>query len=91
MSYSSIWECAQDPDLRNRVTVCVQTLDPGPVGAESWVTTHMLALAATEEIANAWEHSMLAQPYHSRRGHDTAVVTDQMISDAVQAVTGPTS
>lgn len=91
MSYSSIWECAQDRDLRNRVTVCVQALDVAPAGAESWVTENMLAIATTEEIASAWEHSTVAQPYHSRRGHDPSVITDQMLSDAVQAVTGPTS
>lgn len=91
MSYSTIWECAQDPDLRNRVTVCVQALDIAPAGAASWVTENMLALATTKAIASAWEHSMLAQPYHSRRGHDPVVITDKMISDAVEAVTGSTS
>lgn len=89
MSYATIWECSQDRDLQNRVTVCVQALDIAPAGAESWVTQNMLALATTEEIANAWEHSMLAQPYHSRRGHDPAVITDQMISDAVHEVGEP--
>jgi len=69
----------------------VQAQDVAPAGAESWVTTHMLELASQPAIADAWEHSMLAQPYHSRRGHDPAVITDQMIGDAVQAITGPTS
>ena len=88
MSYSSIWACAQDPDLRNRVTACVQTLDIAPAGAESWVTTRMLALASTSEIAAAWEHSIISQPYHGRRGHDPAIITDAMILTAVHEVSG---
>ena len=91
MSYSTIWECAQDPDLRNRVTACVQAQDIAPAGSESWVTQNMLALATTKAIADAWEHSTVANPYHSRRGHDPAIITDQMITDAVQAITGPAS
>ena len=91
MSYSTIWECAQDPDLRNRVTACVQAQDIAPAGAESWVTQNMLALASQKAIADAWEPSTVANPYHSRRGHDPAIITDQMITDAVQAITGPAS
>ena len=91
MSYATIWECAQDRDLRNRVTVCVQAQDIAPAGAESWVTTHMLALASQPAIADAWEHSTTANPYHSRRGYDPTVITDQMIGDAVQAITDPAS
>lgn len=88
MSYTSIWDCAHDPDLRNRVTVCVQTLAVAPAGPEAWVTGHMLAVAATPAIAAAWEHSALTNPYHGRRGHDPAIITDQMIQDAVTTVAG---
>lgn len=91
MSYATIWECSQDRDLRNRVAVCVQAQDIAPAGAESWVTQNMLAVATTKAIADAWEHSMVANPYHSRRGHDPVIITDQMITDAVQKITGPAS
>ena len=88
MSYTSIWDCAHDLDLRNRVTACVQTLGVAPAGAESWVTTRMLALASTSELAAAWEHSTISQPYHGRRGHDPAIITDAMILTAVHEVSG---
>lgn len=84
MSYNAIAEAAQDRDLRARVTACVAADNIGAGSPESWVTTNMLTIATHFE--SAWAHSMTAQPYHSRRGHDPAIITDAAIKTAVQAV-----
>lgn len=57
-----------------------------PAGGEAYAAQHALTVASRKDIEQAWQHSMTSQPYHSRRGHDEAIITDQMILTAVQAL-----
>ena len=86
MSYNAIYDCANDTDFRNRVAACAVQEGAAPAGGEAYATQHALAIAARKDIEQAWEYSMTSQPYHSRRGHDEAIITDQMILSAVQAL-----
>ena len=40
------------------------------------------------ELADAWESSTVSQPWHSRRGHDPSVISDEMIQNAVATILG---
>ena len=86
MSYNAIYACATDPDFRNRVAACAVQESAAPAGGEAYASQYALAIAARKDIEAAWAHSMTANPYPSRRGHDEAIITDQMILAAVQAL-----
>ena len=86
MSYNAIYDCANDPDFRNRVAACAVQEGAAPAGGEAYASQYALAIAARKDIEAAWAHSMDSNPYHSRRGHDEAIITDQMIRTAVQAM-----
>ena len=86
MSYNAIYDCATDPDFRNRVAACAVQEGAAPAGGEAYATQNALTIASRKDIEAAWEYSMTANPYHSRRGHDEAIITDQMILTAVQAM-----
>lgn len=86
MSYNAIYDCATDPDFRNRIAACAVQEGAAPAGGEAYATQHALAIASRKDIEQAWHHSMTSQPYHSRRGHDEAIITDGMILTAVQAL-----
>ena len=86
MSYNAIYACATDPDFRNRVAACAVQEGAAPAGGEAYATQHALTIASRKDIEAAWQNSMTANPYHSRRGHDEAIITDQMILTAVQAM-----
>ena len=85
MSYNAIYDCATDPDFRNRIAACAVQEGAAPAGGEAYATQNALAITSRKDIEAAWAHSMTANPYHSRRGHDEAIITDQMILTAVQA------
>ena len=87
MSFTSIYEASQDSDLRNRVAAAYTSVT-GTRDGGWWADQHMLAIAAGKEIADAWEYSVAANPWHGRRGYDPAVISDEMITDAVSAVLG---
>ena len=86
MSYNAIYSCATDPDFRNRVAACAVQEGAAPAGGEAYASQYALAIASRKDIEAAWHHSLTAQPYHSRRGHDESIITDQMILSAVQAM-----
>ena len=86
MSYNAIYACATDPDFRNRVAACAVQEGAAPAGGEAYATQNALTIASRKDIEAAWHHSLASQPYHSRRGHDEAIITDQMILSAVQAM-----
>ena len=86
MSYNAIYACATDPDFRNRVAACAVQEGAAPAGGEAYATQHALTIASRKDIEAAWAHSLTANPYHSRRGHDESIITDQMILSAVQAM-----
>ena len=86
MSYNAIYACATDPDFRNRVAACAVQEGAAPAGGEAYATQHALTIASRKDIEAAWSHSLAASPYHSRRGRDESIVTDQMILAAVQAL-----
>ena len=86
MSYNAIYDCATDPDFRNRVAACAVQEGAAPAGGEAYATQYALAIASRKDIEAAWSHSLAASPYHSRRGHDGSIITDQMILAAVQAL-----
>lgn len=85
MSFTSIYEASQDPDLRNRVAAACTTLSQERDGGW-WADQHMLAIAADQEIADAWAYSADVNPWHGRRGLDPGIITDGMITNAVSAV-----
>ena len=87
MSFATIYEASQDSDLRNRVAAAYTSITGNRDGGW-WADQHMLAIAADQEIADAWAYSTDANPWHGRRGYDPAVISDQMITDAVSAVLG---
>lgn len=89
MSFSSIYECAANPDFRDRVTACAVSLGVAPAGGEAFTSQNVLEIAARKEIADAWALSLEACPFHSRRGYDEAIISDQMIRRAVRAITKP--
>ena len=87
MSYVSIFECAGDPDFRSRVAACAVQEGAAAAGSgESFAFQWAMWIAARPDVEKAWEYSVGASPYHSRRGYDPAVITDQMILDAVRAI-----
>lgn len=86
MSYNAIYACANDPDFRNRIAACAVQEGAAPAGGEAYTSDYALAIASRKDIEGAWSHSLTAQPYHSRRGHDESIITDQMILSAVQAL-----
>lgn len=86
MSFSTIHECAMDADFRNRIAVCATQLGAAPAGGEAFATQHALAIAAYKPVADAWETSLKDQPYHSRRGWDEQVISDQLLRRAVRRV-----
>ena len=86
MSYNAIYACATDPDFRNRIAACAVQEGVAPAGGEAYATQNALTIAARKDIEGAWHHSLTAQPYHSRRGYDESIITDQMILSAVQAL-----
>lgn len=88
MSFTSIYEASQDSDLRNRVAVAYTSITSNRDGGW-WADQHMLAITAHSAIADAWEYSVTANPWHGRRGYDPAVISDEMITDAVSAVLNP--
>ncbi|VEI13207.1 hypothetical protein [Trueperella bialowiezensis] len=86
MSFSSIHDCAINTDFRNRIAVCATQLGAAPAGGEAFATQHALAIAAHKPIADAWETSLTEQPYHSRRGWDENIISDQLIRRAVRRI-----
>lgn len=86
MSYNAIYDCANDPDFRNRIAACAVQEGAAPAGGEAYAVQNALTIAARKDIEAAWQHSMTSNPYHSRRGHDETIITDQMILAAVQAL-----
>lgn len=88
MSYNTIYEASQDPDLRNRVAAAY-TSTTGNSDGGWWADQNMLAIAADQGIADAWAYSTDSNPYHGRRGYDPAVISDQMITDAVATTLNP--
>ena len=88
MSFTSIYEASQDSDLRNRVAAAYTSITGNRDGGW-WADQHMLAIAAGQEIADAWAYSADANPWHSRRGYDSGIITDEMITNAVSAVLNP--
>ena len=53
---------------------------------ESWVGTNLYQLALDKPIGEAYEYSLGALPYHSRRCYDPSIITDQMILAVVTAL-----
>ena len=86
MSYNAIYACATDPDFRNRVAACAVQENAAPAGGEAYATQNALTIASRKDIEQAWSYSMTSDPYHPRRGHDEAIITDGMILTAVQAL-----
>lgn len=87
MSFSTIFQCANDGQLQNRVTACVaQEGASEPVAAMSGM---MWPIATSSDIAAAYESAILAG--NANPGGDPAVITDQMILSKVQAIGVPAS
>lgn len=87
MSFATIYEASQDSDLRNRVAAAYTSITSNRDGGW-WADQHMLAIAAGQEIADAWAYSADTNPHHGRRGLDPGIITDEMITNAVSAVLG---
>lgn len=91
MSFNNVLEVVNDPDFRNRLTVAVTQANIAPAGAQAWVTMHAMQVASDKAIQDAWEYSKNVHKYHSCRGRDELVITDQAIIDAVARVAGEIS
>jgi hypothetical protein len=88
MSYNNIADMATDPHLLRRVTAAAYAEHVTDAGA--WAQGAMWDLAATAGWAQAWDAALTAYADDETYlpGRDGSVITDQMILDAVQALTG---
>ena len=84
MSLSAAAEIAEDQDFIARATMAAAQLRI-PY-AESFVCEHVRRLALDTGVLQAYESSLISFPYHSRRCHDPALITDEMIMGAVRAL-----
>lgn len=95
MTYANQYEMSRDQGLRNRVAACAATQDLpkrpfSPFGSarkcvpESWAEENMLFVTAQPGWPEAWADALAASKEDP--GMDPTVVTDAMITSAVQAV-----
>lgn len=80
MSYLDIWNIAQDPYLRSRITACAA--QEGVVTPDAWAYSNSLQIAASPGWSEAWASALAAE--HPNPGIDGAVISDGMILAAVQ-------
>jgi hypothetical protein len=80
VSYLDIWNIAQDPYLRSRITACAA--QEGVATPDAWAYSNSLQIAASPGWAAAWASALAAG--NENPGKDEAVITDGMVLAAVQ-------
>lgn len=78
---STAAQLATDPDFMERATLAAA--QQGITYPEAWIAEHKYMLASNTEVAAAYEASLINLPYHSRRGYDPVIITDDMIRGAI--------
>ena len=82
MTYATIAQIQGDGSIRQRVTACVVVT--GISGQpEQWAADHAWQLAARPGWADAWEAHEGTEP--------ASAITDEMITEAVQDISGEAS
>jgi hypothetical protein len=82
MSYSTLSQLAKDTDFRDRVTACAAT--QGITQADKWADDNRWLMAAQPGFDDSYAYAVavgVADP-----GKDLAVITDEQILSAVQAL-----
>lgn len=82
-SLLNIYDCATNPEIRNRVK-CAAALAHADTNLEAWVERNIFVIAANKAISTAWEESVTSRPIYSERGADPTVVSDDDISFCVE-------
>lgn len=82
MSYLAVHQMHQDEALQGRI-IAAAAMD-GIQWPDGWVARRRWQIIARTDWAEAWEYATNAGT--SQPGADPAVITDQMILSAVQAV-----
>lgn len=88
MSYNAIAAAAQDPDLKQRIAACLAQESDGVEQPTALADLHMWRLCASPGWGEAYDYAratrLLSNPVPV--GADPAVITDEQILSAVQAV-----
>jgi hypothetical protein len=87
MTYNAIAAAAVDTDLKKRVAACFAQETEGFEQPEALAQLHMWRIVANPAISDAYNYALLTN--NSAPGKDEAVVTDQMILSAVNAIIHP--
>lgn len=81
---STPYDIFEDQDFRKRVLVAA-LLQGSPAGQlEFFYAVNGLSIAAKTDIVAAYEFAKQGNPYHSRLGLDPGIITDGMITAAVE-------
>jgi hypothetical protein len=87
MAYYDVSQLAADPDFLLRVAACYSTETAGAAGAEyptAWAGEHVWAIAGAPGFGDAYASAVAGDVPNP--GRDPAVISDEEILAAVQAV-----